>query len=100
MGENSGRWYEPKIEHGPFPTYYEISARIEDNHFTECIINDTEPEFTPEQSKKAIEAILLAYLSAKKGSRASIDELYAIYKNEGTKSILEGLENYVRLNNC
>jgi UDP-N-acetylglucosamine 3-dehydrogenase len=100
MGENSGRWYEPKIEHGPFPTYYEISARIEDNHFTECILNDTEPEFAPEQSKKAIEAILLSYLSAKKDSKSNIDELYEIYKSKGTRSILEGLENYVRVNKC
>ena len=100
IGENLGKWYEPKIEHGPFPTYYEISARIEDTHFNECIINDTKPEFTPEQSKKAIEAILLSYLSAKKDSKAYIDELYKIYKNEGTRSILEGLENHIRVNKC
>lgn len=100
MGAHIGKWYEPNIEHEPFPIYYEISARIEDNHFTECILNDTEPEFTPQQAKKAIEAILLSYLSARKAYRATIDELYEIYKNQGTRSILEGLETYVRKNYC
>jgi predicted dehydrogenase len=99
MGENRGKWYEPDIEHGPFPTYYEISARIEDDHFTDCIINDKEPEFTPEQAKEAIYDVLLSYLSAKEEKLVSRKDLDEIYNTLGTKTIQDGLEKVVH-NNC
>ncbi|NVM17387.1 MAG: Gfo/Idh/MocA family oxidoreductase [Candidatus Lokiarchaeota archaeon] len=98
MGKNYGKWYEPEIEHGPFPKYYELSMRNEDSHFTDCIINDTEPEFTPEQAKEAIFDVLLSYLSAKKGSLVSRDDLVQIYKTIGTQTVLEGLEIAVHNN--
>jgi len=100
MGNNKRIWYEPEVEHGPFPLYYEISARIEDDHFTDCIINDVEPEFTPEQARDAIAGILMSYLSAKNNKIATIEELKEIYNSKGTKSILEGLESVVQDNYC
>ncbi|MFW9898470.1 MAG: Gfo/Idh/MocA family protein [Candidatus Thorarchaeota archaeon] len=96
--ENKAIWYKPKIEHSPFPKYYEISARIEDSHFTDCILGNKEPEFTPEQSRAAIETILMSYLSAKKGKTATYKELMEIYHTKGTKSIIEGLEKVVQNN--
>ena len=100
MGENRGKWYEPEIEHGPFPIYYEISSRIEDQYFTDCILEDKEPEFTPEQAKEAIANILMGYLSAKKGCTVTYEDLINVYNKEGTRSILEGLEKYVQNNYC
>jgi UDP-N-acetylglucosamine 3-dehydrogenase len=99
MEDNRGKWYEPELEHGPFPTYYEISARIEDDHFTNCIINDKEPEFTPEQAKEAIYDVLLSYLSAREKKLVHRRDLDEIYKTIGSKTILTGLEKAV-YNNC
>jgi len=98
MGEYKGKWYEPKIEHGAFPKYYQISMRNEDSHFTDCILNDTDPEFTPEQAKEAIAVVLMSYLSAKLGKTATRNDLMEIYRTKGTKSILEGLEKTVKNN--
>ena len=98
MGEYKGKWYEPKIEHGVFPKYYQISMRNEDSHFTDCILNDTDPEFTPEQAKEAIAVVLMSYLSAKLGKTATRNDLMDIYRTKGTKSILEGLEKAVKNN--
>ena len=100
MGENKAKWYTPEIEHGPFPIYYNISSRIEDEYFTDCIIEDKDPEFTPEHAKAAIATILMGYLSVKEGRPVTYDDLMHIYKTKGTKSILEGLENYVQNNYC
>jgi predicted dehydrogenase len=99
MGKNARTWFEPKIEHGAFPKYYEISMRNEDSHFTDCIINNTIPEFSPEQAREAIYDVLLCYLSAKKGKTVSREDLNEVYQTIGTKSILEGLEGFVQ-NNC
>ncbi|MBD3254070.1 MAG: hypothetical protein GF383_03215 [Candidatus Lokiarchaeota archaeon] len=100
MGENKSKWYEPSIEHAIFPVYYEISARLEDDHFVDCILQDKEPEFTPEQAKEAIASVLLSYLSARRGKTATINDLLEIQRTKGTKSILEGLEEYVQNNYC
>jgi predicted dehydrogenase len=100
MHENKGKWYEPEIEHGSFPLYYDISARIEDGYFTDCILEDKDPEFTPEQSRTAIAVILIAYLSVKQGRPATYNDLMVIYHTKGTKTILEGLEKYVQNNYC
>jgi len=100
MGEYKGKWYEPEIEHGPYPKYYEISMRNEDLHFADCIINDTEPEFTPKQAKEAIFDVLLSYLSAKTGKMVSREQLNEVYRTVGTKTILKGLEKAVQNNYC
>ncbi len=96
----SNGWYFPKINHGPFPTYYHISMGNEDAYFTDCILEDKEPEFTPEHAKEAVATVLLAYLSAINGRTTSMDELLDVYKTKGTKSILGQLrkgvqENYI-----
>ncbi|MFX1315510.1 MAG: Gfo/Idh/MocA family protein [Promethearchaeota archaeon] len=98
MRENKGKWFEPAVEHGPALTYYMISMGYEDSHFTECILFDKEPEFSPEQAKEAIATVLLSYLSAKEERTATRKELMEIYKKKGTKSILEGLEKVVQKN--
>jgi predicted dehydrogenase len=89
--EQKGTFYSPEVEHGPYPKYYLISARCEDTYFAECIINHTDPEFTPDQSRAAVAVVLLAYLSAKEGRVVSMEELEEIERTDGTKSILEGL---------
>jgi len=98
--DKSKGWYFPKINHGPFPKYYHISMGIEDSHFTDCILENKEPVFKPEDAKEAIATALLAYLSAINGKTTSMDELMEVYKTKGTKSILEQLgkavqENYI-----
>lgn len=94
-----GEFYSPKVEHGAYPKYYLISAREEDAHFAQCILNDQPPEFTPEQAKQAIAVTLLSYLSAKKGTPASMSELATIAKTKGgTKSILDGLDKAIQRN--
>jgi len=96
--ENSNGWYYPKINHGPFPKYYHISMGNEDAYFTECILEDKVPEFTPEHAKGAIATALLAYLSAINGRTTSMNELMELYKTKGTRSILEQLKNAVQEN--
>jgi len=99
MGDNRGKWFEPDIEHGAFPKYYEISARIEDSYFTDCILDDKTPEFTPKQAREAVATVLLSYLSAKKDKRVSYRELMDIYNTQGTQSILNGILESIE-NNC
>ncbi|MFX1378757.1 MAG: Gfo/Idh/MocA family protein [Promethearchaeota archaeon] len=98
--EKLNGWYFPKINHGPFPKYYHISMGIEDSYFTECILNDKEPDFTPQQAKEAVATVLLAYLAAINGRTTSMDELMKLYKTRGTKTISKELgksiqENYL-----
>lgn len=99
MGRNHDIWYKPKIEHSPWPGYQEISTKIEDEYFTDCILEDIDPEFTPEQAREAIAMALMGYLSVKWNTTVTYKDLMEIYNTKGTKSILEGLENYVQ-NNC
>ncbi len=103
--EKKGEFYSPSvpIEHGPYPQYYTISARYEDRYFAECVLDDKEPEFTPEQAKEAVAIVLLSYLSAKKRTIVTMDELKKIAKKKGTHSILEDFlpniqNNYKNLN--
>lgn len=96
--EAKGEFYSPRIEHGTYPQYYTISARIEDSHFADCIQNDVDPEFTPAQAREAVAITLLAYLSAKNHRPAERRELDAVAKSKGSKSILDGL-NDVMLRN-
>ncbi|MHA1144813.1 MAG: Gfo/Idh/MocA family protein [Candidatus Helarchaeota archaeon] len=96
--EKKGQYYRPSIQHAPFPKYYIISAFHEDAHFAECILNDKEPEFTPEQAKEAVAGVLLCYLSAKNGRPTKMDELKKLAKTEGTKEILKGLPDVTQQN--
>ncbi|MFW9943836.1 MAG: Gfo/Idh/MocA family protein [Candidatus Sifarchaeia archaeon] len=96
--EIKGQFYSPVVEHGVYPKYYTISARHEDMHFAECIIEDRTPEFAPEAAKEAVAVTLLAYLSAKKGTVTKMDELREVEKSEGTMSILDGLESVIQKN--
>ena len=70
----------------------------EDDYFATCILEDKFPEFTPEQAREGVAVVLLSYLSAKKGSMTTMEELKRIYKTDGTKPILEGLEEKVQKN--
>jgi predicted dehydrogenase len=96
--EVKGEYYSPEIEHGPFPDYYKISMGHEDAYFAECILEDKNPEFTPEEARQGVAVVLLAYLSAKNGRLTSMNELMDVYKKEGTRSILEGLGEVTQIN--
>ena len=96
--QKSSGWYIPKINHGPYPKYYYISMGNEDSYFTDCILEDKEPEFKPEQAKEAIATVLLAYLSAIKSRTTSMNELMDLYRDKGTRNILEQLRNNVQEN--
>ncbi len=99
MATNRGRWYEPRVIHGAYPAYYDISARIENEYFAECILNNQEPKFSPTDAKAAIATVLLGYLSAELGRSVTFDELMEVARTKGTKSILEGLGDCIQ-NNC
>jgi hypothetical protein len=70
----------------------------EDEYFTNCILENKQPEFTPDEARQGVAVVLLAYLSAKKDSITTMDELNKIYRKEGTRSILEGLDDIVQKN--
>ncbi|MGQ9720471.1 MAG: Gfo/Idh/MocA family protein [Candidatus Jordarchaeum sp.] len=91
-GEKRYQWYSPDVEHEPFPMYYIISFRHEDEHFAECVLEDKQPVFTPEEAKKAVAMVLLGYLSAKTGKTATLEDLEKVASTKGTRSIIEGLE--------
>ncbi|MFW9784275.1 MAG: Gfo/Idh/MocA family protein [Candidatus Heimdallarchaeota archaeon] len=96
--EVKGEFYSPKVEHGPYPDYYKISMGKEDAYFADCILDNKQPEFTPEDAKKGVAVVLLSYLSAKKRVTVRMEELMKVYKSEGTETILEGLEDVVQRN--
>lgn len=91
MAEHQYQWFEPEIEHAPFPGYYAISAKHLDEHFARCILEDREPEFTPEKAKSAVAGVLMGYLSAQTGRAATRDELLEVAARKGTRSLLENL---------
>ena len=96
--EKKGAFVSPDLEHGAFPMYYTISFRNEVAHFTECIRNDTPPAFSPEEAREAIAVSHLAYLAAKKGSVAYMEEFKELVAAKGTQSLFHGLAE-VPLNN-
>lgn len=98
MAEHKYQWFEPEIEHAPFPGYYIISAKHLDEYFARCIIEDREPEFTPEQAKSAIAGVLMGYLSAQTGKAATRDDLMDVAATRGTRSLLENLTQYIPTN--
>lgn len=65
--QKAGRWVRPRVEHAPFPGYYEISFKKEVEHFVDCILQDRQPEVTGEDGKAALKLALAAYKSAKTG---------------------------------
>ena len=91
-GENRYQWFSPEVEHEPFPGYYIISFRNEDEHFAECVLEDKEPVFTPEDAKKAVAVALMGYLSAKTGKIVTRSDLERVASTQGTRSIITGLE--------
>jgi predicted dehydrogenase/Xaa-Pro aminopeptidase len=98
LGESRNRWFEPQIEHAGFPKYYSISVRHTDEHFATCIIEDREPEFTPQDAKSAIACVLTGYLSARLGRSVTKDELLKMADAKGTAGLLEDLTQHVRVN--
>jgi predicted dehydrogenase len=96
--EHSCEYYSPQVEHSPFPGYYTIAARVEDTYFADCIINDKEPEFTPQQAKEAVADVYLAYYAAKKGETATMDELKQYLKKHDSLSIMKGMDKVVQKN--
>jgi predicted dehydrogenase len=99
MGENKDKWYQPtNIEHGPFPQYYTISMGAEDLHFAECILNDTEPEFTPQDAKLTVEAVLMAYESANRNKPVTKEQLYKLAEEKGSMNVLKRLKRHIQKN--
>jgi predicted dehydrogenase/Xaa-Pro aminopeptidase len=95
MGDHRREWFEPDLEHGPFPHYYTISVKHEDEHFARCILEDREPEFTPEDARSAVACVLMGYLSARTGKAATRGELMELAKKEGSGSLFKNLGEYI-----
>ena len=98
MAEHKQQWFEPEIEHAPFPRYYTISAKHLDEYFARCILEDREPEFTPDKAKSAIAGVLMGYLSVQTGKAATRNDLMEVAKNRGTRSLLENLTEHIPTN--
>jgi predicted dehydrogenase len=96
--EKMSEYYTPQVEHSPFPGYYTIAAREEDTYFADCIMNNKEPEFTPQQAKEAVADVYLAYYAAKKGQTATMDELKQYLKKHDSLSIMKGMDKVVQKN--
>jgi predicted dehydrogenase len=96
--DHSCEYYSPEVEHSPFPGYYTIAARIEDTYFADCIMNNKEPEFTPQQAKEAVADVYLAYYAAKKGETATMDELKQYLRKHDSLSIMKGMDKAVQKN--
>ncbi|RJP33100.1 MAG: M24 family metallopeptidase [Actinobacteria bacterium] len=95
MGDHRREWYEPELEHAPFPHYYTISVRHEDEHFAGCILEDREPEFSPDDAKSAVACVLMGYLSAGTGRAATRGELVELAEKEGTGSLYQDLGEHI-----
>ncbi len=98
MGENQQVLFEPEIEHAPFPGYYPISVRHEDEYFARCILEDLEPEFRPEDAMSAIEIILAGYLSSMEGRSVARQEILDLADRGMTHGILERLAGSIPIN--
>jgi len=101
--EGQGSFVSPQLEHGAFPMYYTISFGHEVAHFAQCILKDEPPAFTPEEAKEAVAVSHLAYLAAKKGALATMDDLKELIATKGTRSLFDGMDrvpfkNYENLN--
>ncbi len=98
MGASQQTWFEPEIEHAPFPGYYPISVRHEDEYFARCVLEDRYPEFTPEDSMSAIECILAGYLSSMEKRPVERKEIIELADNGRTFEILERLASSIPIN--
>lgn len=98
MGENQQKWVEPDVEHAPFPEYYTISVRETDEHFAKCILENRQPDFTPEQAMNTITAILAGYLSAIEGRPVETAEVEKLADENRTIEILERLAPAIPIN--
>ncbi len=98
MGQHRYQWFEPEIEHAPFPGYYAICAEHMDEHFARCLLGGREPEFTPAAARSAIAGVLMGYLSAETGKAATRDDLMELAANRGTRSLLENLTEHIPTN--
>ncbi len=99
MGENQNKWYQPtNIEHGAFPQYYTISMGAEDLYFAECILSEMDPEFTPEDAKKAVEAVLMAYESANRNKPVTKEQLFKLKEEKGSGNVLQRLKRHIQRN--
>ncbi|MFA5889806.1 MAG: Gfo/Idh/MocA family oxidoreductase [Actinomycetota bacterium] len=58
------KWRRPKLEHGPFPQYYEISFREEVEHFVDCVLQGKIPDMTGEDARESIRVAIAASESA------------------------------------
>lgn len=91
MGISIGQWFEPQIDHAPFPGYYLISANKTDEYFAECIISGKAPEFTPAQSMRPIADVLAGYLSFIEKRPVRVEEVEKMADENRTIEILEKL---------
>jgi predicted dehydrogenase len=91
MGANVGRWFEPELEHSPYPGYYLISAHHTDEHFARCVLEDREFEFTPEQAMSPIADVLAGYLSFLEKRPVEIREIEKMADENRTMEILRKL---------
>ena len=96
--EKKGKYYYVEAEHGAYPAYYTISAYHEDSHFATCIQENSDPEFTPQQARAAVEVVLLGYMSAKKNRPVTLDEFREEVAANGSTQLLEDLNTYVKKN--
>ena len=92
------QWMEPEIEHGPFPEYYNVSLRKTDEYFALCILENREPEFTPEQAMHTVTDILAGYFSAEEGRPVEISEIEKMADEGRTLEILKKLAAAVPIN--
>ncbi|MDR3338256.1 MAG: M24 family metallopeptidase [Treponema sp.] len=98
MGDKQQKWVEPKIEHAAYPEYYTVSVRETDKHFARCILENRDPEFTPEQSMNTITANLAGYLSVIEGRPVETAEVERMADDERTIEILERLAPAIPIN--
>ena len=98
-GEWKGKWFVPEIEHDVYPFYQHISARIEDDHFAHCVLDDTEPVFKPEQAMSAVIASLMGYLSFIEKRPVTREEILELAKKGETKNIYDRLNGIIPTKN-
>jgi predicted dehydrogenase len=98
MGDKQQKWVEPDIKHGPFPEYYYISLREEDEYFAKCIMEDHEPEYTPEEAMHSVTDILAGYLSAEERRPVETVEIENLADAERSMDILKRLVAAIPVN--
>jgi predicted dehydrogenase len=98
MGDKQQKWVEPDIRHGPFPDYYYISLREEDEYFARCILENHEPDYTPEEAMHSVTDILAGYLSAEEGRPVETAEIEKLADAERSADILKRLVAAIPVN--